>query len=124
MTVKHDVLWVSKVFELVFSPKPNLWKMTLQYLPWQCAAAEGHHVVIVAKRTGWSYHLHLSAGSLQVGQRWLSVGGTSCQHGLWSVGGQSVGRGPCDDGLWLAGSQGVVTCKWITGRGQTAIVKL
>lgn len=79
---------------------------------------------MVTLGTGWGYHLHLSTGSFQIGHRRLSVGGTSRQDGLWSVGGQSVGRGPGDDGLWLAGSQRVVTCKWITGRGQTAKVKL
>lgn len=74
--------------------------------------------------TGWSYHLHLSTGSLQIGQRGLSIGGASCQDGLWLVGGQGVGRGPRNDGLWLAGDHGVVTYKWTTGRGQIANVKL
>ncbi len=66
---------------------------------------------MVAQGTGWRYHLHLSTGSLQIGQRRLSVGGASRQDGLWLVGGQGVGRCPRDDGLWLAGSQGVVTYK-------------
>lgn len=90
-------------------------------LPWQCAAAEGHHVVMVAQGTGWGYHLHLSAGSLQIGQGWLSVGGASCQSGLWLVGGQRVGGGPRDDGLWLAGSEGLVTCYGINGRVQVQV---
>lgn len=90
-----------------------------KYLPWQRAAAESHHVIMVSQGTGWSYHLHLSTGSLQIGQRRLSVGGASSQNGLWPVRGQSVRRSSCDNGLWFARSQGVVTYNWTIERGQT-----
>lgn len=75
---------------------------------------------MVSQGTGWSYHLHLSTGSLQIRQRGLSVGGASCQNGLWPVRGQGVRGSPCDDGLWFAGSQGVVSCRRTIEIGQTA----
>lgn len=75
---------------------------------------------MVSQGTGWSYHLHLSTGSLQIGQRGFSVGGASCQNGLWPVRGQGVRGSPCDDGLWFARSQGVVTYSWTIEIGQTA----
>ena len=103
----------------LFSLPNQICEYTEKYLPWQCAAAEGHHVVMVAHGTGGSYHLHLSTGSLQIRHRGLSVGGASRQDGLWSVGGQGVGGGPRDDGLWLAGNQGVVNYNWTTNRSQT-----
>lgn len=79
-------------------------------LPWQCAAVEVHHVVAVAQWAGWRDDLHLSAGSLQVAQRGLSVGGAACQDGPALLRRQHVGGAPRHDGLWLAGTQGVVTC--------------
>lgn len=97
----------------------SLQSQNRKYLPWERAAAESHHVIMVSQGTGWSYHLHLSTGSLQSGQRRLSVGGASSQNGLWPVGGQSVRRSPCDDGLWFARSQSVVTYNRAIERGQT-----
>lgn len=64
---------------------------------------------MVAQGTGWSYDLHLRAGSLQIGQRRLSVGGAPHQDGLRPVGGQGVGRSPGDDGLRFVGGQSVVS---------------
>jgi len=57
------------------------------HVPGQCAAAEGHHVVMVTQGTGWGDHLHLGTGSLQIGQGRLSVGGAARQDALWLVGG-------------------------------------
>lgn len=84
--------------------------MVKRLLPRQCAAAKGHHVVTVAKGTGRTYHFYLGAGSLQIGQGGLSVGGASREDGL-RVGGQGVGRGPSDDGFRLTGSKGMVSYK-------------
>lgn len=77
---------------------------------------------MVTQRTGWSYCLHFCTGSLHR-HRGLSIGGTSRQYGLWSVGGQGMRWGPGDDGLRLAGSQGVVTYNWTKGRVKL-IIKL